>query len=140
MLELTWNNVDLYAGRIDLGAAPGGKGRAIVPIGQKLLPLLEEARKIATCPYVIEHGSKPVASIKTGFRAAVRRSGLLGVSPHILRHSAATWLAMGGIPLEQIARLLGHTDPRITARTYAKFSPDYLKSAVDALSGPVAAI
>jgi integrase len=132
--------VDLAAGRIDLGAAPGGKGRAVVPINEKLKPLLAAAREIATCPFVIEHGSKPVASIKTGFRAAVRRSGLLGVSPHILRHSAATWLAMGGIPLEQIGRLLGHSDFRITLRTYEKFAPDYLKSAVDVLAGPVAAI
>jgi hypothetical protein len=27
VLDLTWANVDLHAGRIDLGAAPGGKGR-----------------------------------------------------------------------------------------------------------------
>jgi integrase len=136
VLELKWEAVDLKAGRIDLGAAPGGKGHAVVPINDKLRPLLEEARQIATCQFVIEHGSKPVASIKTGFRAAVRRSGLLGVSPHILRHSAATWLAIGGVPIDQIARLLGHTDPRITSRVYSKFSPDYLKSAVDILAGP----
>jgi integrase len=140
VLELRWDAVDLPAGRIDLGAAPGGKGRAVVPINDKLRPLLEAARQIATCEYVIETGSKPVGSIKTGFRAAVRRSGLRGVSPHILRHSAATWLAMGGIPLDQIGRLLGNSDLRVTHRTYGKFSPSYLKDATDVLAGPMAAI
>jgi integrase len=136
VLDLTWDRVDFAAGRIDLGAVPGGKGRAIIPIGQKLMPLLEAAREIATCLYVIEHGSKPVKSVKTGTRAAARRAGLHGITPHVLRHSAATWLAMGGIPLDQIARLLGHTDSRITSRVYAKFSPDYLQSAIETLSGP----
>lgn len=135
VLDLTWDRIDLHGGRIDLGNLPGGKGRAVVPISAKLLPLLQEAHKIATCPYVIEHGSKPVGSVKTGTRAAARRAGLRGVTPHVLRHTGATWLAMGGVPLDQIARLLGHSDPRVTARTYAKYSPDYLKSAITVLNG-----
>jgi integrase len=135
VLELTWDRVDLRAGRIDLGAVPGGKGRAIIPIGQKLMPLLESARQIATCPYVIEHGSKPIGSVKTGTRAAARRAGLHGVTAHVLRHTGATWMALAGVPLDQISRLLGHTDPRITIRVYAKHSPDYLKGAIDALTG-----
>jgi integrase len=140
VLELTWDRVDLQSGRIDLGAAPGGKGRAIVPIGSKLMPLLQEARKIATCPYVIEHGSKSIGSVKTGTRAAARRAGLHGVTPHVLRHTGATWMAIAGVPLDQIGRLLGHSDPRLTLRVYAKHSPDYLKNAIDALSGPMVAI
>ena len=135
VLELTWDRVDLSAGRIDLGDAPGGKGRAIVPIGAKLRPLLLEARETATCAFVIEHGSKPVGSVKTGTRAAARRARLPGVTPHVLRHTAATWMAMAGVPIEQIARVLGHTDPRLTLRVYAKHSPDYLRNAVDAITG-----
>ena len=33
-----------------------------------------------------------------------------GVTPHILRHTAAAWMAMAGVPMAVIARLLGHTD------------------------------
>ena len=135
VLDMTWDRIDFPANRIDLGAQPGGKGRAIVPISPKLLPLLEEARKGAVCPFVIQHGGKPVKSVKTGTRAAARRAGLKGVTPHVLRHTGATWLAIAGVPLDQIGRLLGHTDPRVTLRTYAKHSPDYLKGAIDALTG-----
>jgi integrase len=133
--ELTWDRVDLTTGRIDLGAVAGGKGRAVIPIADALRPYLAQAREAATCRYVIEHGGKPVASLKTGTRAAARRAGLSGVTPHVLRHTAATWMVQAGVPIEQVARMLGHRDPRVTWTTYAKHSPDYLQDAVKALSG-----
>lgn len=134
VLELTWDRVDLHAGLIDLGRAAGGKGRAVVPIAASLLPILNEARAAATCAYVVEHGNKRVASVKTGTRAAARRAGMPGVTPHILRHTAATWMALAGVPMIEIARVLGHTDSRVTERIYAKYSPEYLRRAVGALS------
>jgi integrase len=134
VLELTWDQVNLESGLIDLGHAPGGKARAVVPIAANLLPILTEAREAATCAHVIEHAGKSVASVKTGTRAAARRANLPGVTPHVLRHTAATWMAMKGVPIEQIARLLGHGDSRITERVYAKHTPEYLRRAIDALS------
>ena len=133
--ELTWDRVDLDAGLIDLGYVAGGKNRVVLPVADKLRPLLEEARDMATCPFVIEYGGRPVASLKTATRGAARRASLAGVTPHILRHSAATWMAMAGVPMEQIGRLLGHRDVRVTWRIYAKYSPDYLRGAIAALSG-----
>jgi integrase len=135
VLQLTWDRVDLVAGMIDFGSVAGGKGRAVVPIADSLQPFLSEAHQAATCRFVVEHGSKPVGSVKTGVRAAARRAKITGVSPHVLRHTAATWMAMKGIKIEVIARMLGHSDPRVTWRTYAKYSPDYLRDAVAALSG-----
>jgi integrase len=134
-LQLTWDRVDLVAGLIDFGTVAGGKGRAVVPMADRLRPYLIEAHKAATCPFVIEHGSRAVGSVKTGARAAARRAKVPGVSPHVLRHTAATWMAMKGVRIEEIARMLGHSDPRVTWRTYAKYSPDYLRDAVAALSG-----
>ncbi len=64
VLQLTWDRVDLAAGLIDLGTVAGGKGRAIVPIADSLKPFLAEEHAAATCPYVIEHGSKAVGSVK----------------------------------------------------------------------------
>lgn len=135
VLELTWDRVDLAGGLIDLGVAPGGKGRGIVPIADVLRPVLMEAWEARTSRYVVERGGKPVASVKTGVRAAARRAGLEGVTPHTLRHTAATWMAMAGIPMEQIARLMGHATYRVTEKVYAKYSPDYLRGAIAALSG-----
>jgi integrase len=135
VLELTWDRVDLAAGLIDLGQAPGGKGRSVVPIAERLRPVLAEAREGATCRYVIERGGHPVASVRTGTRAASRRAGLENITPHILRHTAASWMAMGGVPIDEIAKALGHANPAITWRVYAKHSPDYLRRAFSVLSG-----
>lgn len=89
----------------------------------------------ATGQTVIEHGGKPVCSVKTGTRAAARRAGLPGITPHVFRHSAATWMAIEGVPIEAIARVLGHSSARTTWKVYAKFSPDDLRGAIAALSG-----
>jgi hypothetical protein len=44
----------------------------------------------------VEHESKPVASVETGFNAAAERAKVHGISPHTLRHTAVTWMVMAG--------------------------------------------
>ena len=133
--ELTWDRVDFDGGLIDLGHASGGKSRAVGPMADKLQAVLMEARQAATSPYVVEYAGQPVASLKTATRGAAKRAGLPGVTPHVLRHTAATWMAMAKVPMDEIGRLLGHRDVRTTWRIYAKYSPDYLRGAIEALSG-----
>ena len=92
------------------------------------------AKEAAMTDYVIEWAGEPVKSIKRGFRQAVIRAGLdKAVTPHTLRHTAASWMAEAGIPMSEIAAVLGHRDSRTTERVYAKFSPEYLQKAVRAL-------
>jgi integrase len=53
---------------------------------------------IATC--FAEFNGKPVSSVKRGFHSAARLAGLTGsVTPHTLRHMAATWLMQRGGPI-----------------------------------------
>jgi integrase len=61
LLELTWDRVDLASGVIHLGHSNGNKRRGIVPINNSLRRMLEQARSAATCRFVVDHGSKPVA-------------------------------------------------------------------------------
>jgi len=97
------------------------------------LHALSEAREKATTPYVIEYAGRPVKFIKMGLRRAGQRCGMEWVSAHVFRHSAATWMAEGGVPMTEIAAYLGHKDSRITERVYAKFSPAYLRKAASHL-------
>lgn len=40
------------------------------------------------------------------------------VTPHTLRHSHCSMLALAGVPLEEISRRIGHSDSRITKEIY----------------------
>lgn len=135
ILALRWDAVDFQARLIDLGEGAGNKGRAVVPINEDLLPVLVEAREGATrSGFVVEHGGEGVASVATGTRAAARRAGLPGVTPHTLRHTAATWMAQRGVPMREIALFLGHKSTTTTETRYAKHSPDWLRGAAAALT------
>ena len=69
----------------------------------------------------------------SGGHQSASRAGLgPDVTPHCLRHTAACWLAMDKIPIDQTADLLA-CDPATLGRVYRHFDPDYLKEAVDAL-------
>lgn len=134
ILELTWDRVDFAKGQIRLSKGDGRrKGRATVPIADKLGTALVAAQEARTADFVVEWGGQPVKSIARSFRTACQRANLDDVSPHILRHSAAVRMVENGVPLLEISQYLGHTNTAITYRTYARFSPGYLKGAAAAL-------
>ncbi|UVC07699.1 site-specific integrase [Rhizobium sp. TH2] len=135
-LELTWDRVDFEREMIQLRNPfdrARRKGRATVPMNQSLRVELEKAGKRKITNYVIEYACTNVKSIKKGLGSASRAAGLTGVSPHVLRHSAAVWLAEDGHDMEEIAQFLGHDDVNVTRKIYARFSPTYLRKLANSL-------
>src|SRR5688572_13509585 len=55
------------------------------------------------------------------------------VDLHSLRHTCASRLARGGVGLVLAQRLLGHSDPKLTARVYSHVEVEDLRGAVVAL-------
>ncbi len=136
LLELTWGRVDFKRGLINLGGKQGKKkGRATVPMTETVRGALEEALRAARTDFVIEYADKPIKQIRRAFTATCKRAGLKNVSPHVLRHTAAVWMAESRVPMSEISAFLGHADSRITERVYARFSPEYLRRAAAALEG-----
>jgi integrase len=135
ILDLTWNRVDFARGQIDLrlNKLARMKGRSIVPMTESARAALSHAKSIAASDHVIEHGGKPIARVSKALKAAAQRAGMPWVSPHVLRHSAAVWMAEAGVPMPEIAQYLGHADSRITEKVYARFSPNHLRRAAAAL-------
>lgn len=135
LLDLTWDRVNFDRGFIELDL-PGRrrKKRATVPINNMARQMLLEAHAGRLSAYVIEWGGDRVRSVKKGFAAAANAAGLPGVTPHTLRHTAATWMTMAGVPMGVVAQYLGHTNSRITERVYAKYAPDFLRTATDAVN------
>ena len=135
VLDLTWDRVDLDRGQINLRTDQEGprKGRAVVPINATLRAALTVAKEASMSPYVVEWAGDRVAKIRKGFDAMVVRSGLAGVTPHVLRHTAGVHMAAGGVPLSQIAQFMGHTSTAVTEKVYARFAPDHLRDAAEIL-------
>lgn len=138
LLSLTWDRVDFERQLVFLGDGKSlqpQKGRATVRMNDELRAALTAAKELAQTDYVIEWGGKPVASVRTALDKAAARAGLK-VSPHILRHSAAVWMAQDDHDLRKIAAFLGHSDVATTQK-YAKFRPDYLADLAKSLEiGP----
>jgi integrase len=134
ILQLEWDRVDFERGLIRLGdGTKRRKGRATLPMTGTVRGELMIAAEQRTCGYVIEFAGKPILRIVKGFRSVARAAGLPWVTPHVIRHTAAVWMAEAGVPIDEIAQYLGHTDSRITERVYARYSPGYLAKAASAL-------
>lgn len=135
ILELTWDRVDLDGALANLnpvGRIQNGKRRPRVALNEIAVEALREAYRARQSIYVIEHGGKQVACVKKGFRLASARCGFK-VTPYMLRHTAAVWMAEDSVPMAEIAQFMGHENSRITERHYARFSPQFLRRAAGSL-------
>ncbi|MGX5775493.1 tyrosine-type recombinase/integrase [Methylorubrum zatmanii] len=130
--RLTWDQVDLEARVIHYhraGDRRTKKRRPSVPISDSLLPVLQRAYAERTNHYVLDTPRK----LNAGLTAAAKRASVPDVTPHVLRHTAATWMARRGVPLFTIAGVLGNTLAMVE-KVYAKHCPEALAEAVNRIS------
>lgn len=132
ILDLKWDQLDMERRIIDFGRGFGNKRRSVVPMNEDVYEALLEAKMLAQTDHVIEYNGKPTRAIKKAFSRLCEACGIKA-SPHALRHTAATWLVMDGVPLSEVARLLGDSENTVET-VYGKHSPDYLRRAVTALN------
>lgn len=79
-------------------------------------------------------GRSSPATVQHGFERAVRAAGVPRLTPHGLRHSSATLLILGGVPLKVVSDRLGHATVAITADVYGHVTAEADRSAADRLS------
>jgi integrase len=65
----------------------------------------------------------------TGTSRSRETAKLPDVTPHVLRHTCASWLAQSGARMDVIAMYAGHDHPAVTRAVYAHIHPDYLAGA-----------
>lgn len=73
-------------------------------------------------------------NVLRGLTTAATKAGLMGVSVHTLRHSAATAMLESGVHLKAVSELLGHSDIRITGDVYGHVSTAIAEAALNSLS------
>ncbi|AGC46598.1 integrase family protein [Myxococcus stipitatus DSM 14675] len=139
LIALQWDSMYLVSGRIivkrnvwrgTFGSPKGGRPRE-VPLNDVVLNVLKAHRHLRG-PFVFSDATGAYLKNDTCRNAILRtfkRAGLRPIGWHVLRHSFASHLAMGGVPLKAIQELLGHASIELTMR-YAHLSPDVKKDAV----------
>ena len=120
--------VDLDNGifyRLAQGKQVTKKRQPPVPIPTRLLAHLRRWKvKGIAQEHFVEWNGKPVKSVKTAFRSAVALAALPGrITPHTLRHTAATWLMQLGVGEWQASGFLGNVTSRLCATCTATITP-----------------
>jgi integrase len=133
VLSLKWDSIDLRHGFILLDRTKNGERREI-PINQTVRDILSKIMRRVDVPYAFHDRKtgKRYQDVKTGFKAACRRSGIKDFHFHDLRHTFASQLVMAGVDLTTVRELLGHKTLTMTLR-YAHLAPSHKVKAVDIL-------
>ena len=114
------------------GDAETKKRRTPTRISRRLLPHLRRwaaADAKAGVSYVVNFRGKRLQKLRTGWDRAREFAGLgEDVTPHILRHTRATWLMHEGVPIAEAAGSLGMSVATFE-RVYGHHHPDFQKNA-----------
>jgi integrase len=113
ILSLRWRDVDLKEKRINIQALNTKTLKARqVPITPRLLEELEKLPQ--RDPALRVFGITD--TVKRSWATAKRIAGISDLKFHDLRHTCATRLVQGGLPLAEVSRILGHTSIVTTFR------------------------
>jgi integrase len=72
-------------------------------------------------------------SIKKAFNTAMRKARIHDLHFHDLRSTAATRMVQGNIPLPEVGRILGHTQPQTTYKFYVNANAETARRAAAVL-------
>jgi len=135
ILGITWSNVDFQRRMIRLLETKNGESRAVPLVGfaRQEIQRLAKIRRIDS-PYVFpgRNGISPV-NLLEAWRYARQRAGIKDFRFHDLRHSAASYLAMNGASLAEIAEVLGHKTLAMVKR-YAHLSEQHTARVVERMN------
>ena len=129
LAALRWEQVDMNERMIRV-LGKGEKER-LVPFGKCALSALLDWREHLppAGEFVFPGKKKGAITVRTVHRIVLRaaaKSGISGVTPHVLRHSFATHMLEGGASLRVVQELLGH-ESLLTTQHYLAVSAEHLR-------------
>jgi len=80
--------------------------------------------------YAVEWSGRPVSRIQTMKQIAIEAGLGNDITPHVLRHTAASWMMQSGEDLAQISAYLGMTVATLLS-TYGHLRPEHLSGVKD---------
>lgn len=131
LLGLDWRDVEVIHGRIRFRDTKNGENRTVRLCNRAQKTLI--ALGIKKSGPVFTFRGKSMKTVQTSFNTARATAGLEDVRFHDLRHTFASRLVQGGVPLYDVMHLLGHKSLKMVQR-YAHLAPDYQDKAIQALN------
>jgi integrase len=138
LLSLCWPDVDLQRGTLTFHETKNRERRTVPLAGQAFVLTQQHAkvRRLGTLlVFPDPTGTRP-ANIRAAWQGAVRRARIEDFHFHDLRHSAASYLAMNGASLLEIAEVLGYKTLAMVKR-YAHLTEGHTRSVVERMNKAV---
>ena len=135
ILNLTWADVDLQRKVAVLQQTKNDERRALPLAGEALecVKGLAGMRRIDTRLLFPDGSGKKPIIIRAPWHKALKQAGIEDFRFHDLRHSAASYLAMSGASLAEIAEVLGHKTLEMVKR-YSHLSEQHTASVVEKMN------
>lgn len=135
IMNLRWKDIDLNTGRITLHETKNGE-RRVAPLRGLALNLLkkfhaESSPENSGLLFPNTH-NKPI-DLRFPWNQALKKAGIKNFRFHDTRHCAASYLAMSGATLSEIAEVLGHKTLQMVKR-YTHLSEKHSASVVEKMN------
>ena len=130
--ELKWSEVDLESSLVIFKNTKNGENKIIPLVSQikcMMIKRYEGRRDKDGLVFGTYDQPIKVRDFRKAFDNAVIRAELKDFKFHDLRHTAATYLALSGIPIRDIAEILGHKTMQMTMR-YSHLNSNRLQDAM----------
>ena len=139
LFGLKWVDVNLKERYLILHETKNGERRR-VPLAGLVLELLQEHAKVRRLdtPLLFPGIKNPLTPIdlQTPWETARKNAGITDFTWHDLRHCTASYLAMNGASLAEIAEILGHKTLSMVKR-YAHLSDGHVSSVIESMNAKI---
>ena len=136
LFDLTWSNVDLDRRILTVtGATAKSKRTRHIPLNREATLVLQgwraQAEEADGLVFLNEAGER-FDRVNFSWRRLLKDADIAAFRWHDMRHHFASRLVMGGVDLNTVRELLGHSDYAMTLR-YAHLAPEHKLKAVEVL-------
>lgn len=136
LFDLTWSNVDMERRILTVtGATAKSRRTRHIPLNREATSVLTNWRAqcedLSGLVFVNDAGVR-FDRVNFSWRRLLKDADITDFRWHDMRHHFASRLAMGGVDLNTIRELLGHSDYTMTLR-YAHLAPEFKMKAVEVL-------
>lgn len=138
VMTLRWGQIDFRRQVITLSKTKNGETRSIPLVGEAFT-LLQERAKVRSLtddrifPSTSRAKKSEFLDLRAPWEDALKAAAITDFHWHDLRHTAASYLAMSGVSLVEIAKVLGHRTLAMVAR-YAHLSDEHIVSTGEKLA------